>query len=834
MKKHFYFICFLLGLFAYLIAAPVYAQDSRALEAFIVREMKRQPFKVKDDLWQESFKTNLPNTTTYVQNAVNLQLDEMQLQQFLQHPDQGIRLVIPAGNTTFEIDLAAYDILADGFEVATVANGVITPVEVSTGIHYRGVVAGVPGSIAAFSFYEDRVYGLFSLPGVGNFNLVRNTLMPQEDKQQYLLYNDKDMVQARATLGCSTDELPKLDRTLTAARNTYENCKDVEVYILADYATYVDANSDVNNVVSYVTALFNTLSTLYRNEGIYTSLKQLNVNTTSDVYQALGESSISFLETFGAATQNNLFGADVAHLISTRYGYLGGVAWLGTLCFPYGPVQQSGPYAFSNLDASEVLADFPSYSWNVEVMTHEMGHNLGSEHTHSCSWPGGAIDGCYTLEGACAMPVPQYPVAGGTIMSYCHLVNGVGINLANGFGPLPGDVVRAGVNGGSCVALYAPDALSEIAATVISANRECTDATGLTTYWYDNNNSSKADDQLALQLVKGANDIGNLDDVGFEVVNATTTNYGNNAGTAVDFPAGVPVGLNNIAMSRYWTLNPITQPVSTVAVHFPFSDQDITDVTTNIPAITDATGLQFYKFNANVDPNPENDFVGATSGNTVILDYTAGAASESAWAHTTSGNTHFANFLVSSFSGGGGFGSSSVPLPEEWAHFSGNVQQGEVVLNWEIRTANEIKEFLVEHADDGLHYGAFAVVAKSEHLLARYQVAHEQPVTGMNYYRLSYKTVDGKIVVAGFAQVNLQANNSVSIYPNPASGTLFIDLGGYGAAAIRIMDVQGRFVYQKENAHGLLKFNTADFVSGTYIIQVIQGNEVINQKVLLR
>lgn len=40
-------------------------------------------------------------------------------------------------------------------------------------------------------------------------------------------------------------------------------------------------------------------------------------------------------------------------------------------------------------------SNFPNYSWTVEVVTHELGHNIGSSHTQSYSWPGGAIDNCY-------------------------------------------------------------------------------------------------------------------------------------------------------------------------------------------------------------------------------------------------------------------------------------------------------------------------------------------------------------------------------------------------------------------------------------------------------
>jgi hypothetical protein len=108
-----------------------------------------------------------------------------------------------------------------------------------------------------------------------------------------------------------------------------------------------------------------------------------------------------------------VYNGDLAHLAALGGSNLGGVAWLDVLCFPsYG-------YAYSNISAS--YNTVPTYSWTIEVMTHEMGHNLGSSHTQSCSWPGGAIDNCYTTEGGC--PRGPAPTNGGTIMSYCHLTS---------------------------------------------------------------------------------------------------------------------------------------------------------------------------------------------------------------------------------------------------------------------------------------------------------------------------------------------------------------------------------------------------------------------------
>lgn len=74
-----------------------------------------------------------------------------------------------------------------------------------------------------------------------------------------------------------------------------------------------------------------------------------------------------------------------------------------------------------------------NYGWNANVITHEAGHCVGSPHTHSCTWPGGAIDSCPGFtEGNCALP--GLPGNGGTVMSYCHL-SSVGINFENSFHP---------------------------------------------------------------------------------------------------------------------------------------------------------------------------------------------------------------------------------------------------------------------------------------------------------------------------------------------------------------------------------------------------------------
>ncbi|MFK8164163.1 MAG: T9SS type A sorting domain-containing protein, partial [Lewinella sp.] len=170
------------------------------------------------------------------------------------------------------------------------------------------------------------------------------------------------------------------------------------------------------------------------------------------------------------------FNGDLAHLISRGAPAGGGIAYVDALCTNFN-------YAYSYVNSS--YANVPTYSWTVNVITHEMGHNLGSYHTHDCVWNGTntAIDGCgpaagYAGTGSCsAAPLP--PVNGGTVMSYCHLLGNVGIGLANGFGPQPGNLIRAKVDAAGCLSgCAAPDCFLVGMSSTLSA---CNATTGTAT-----------------------------------------------------------------------------------------------------------------------------------------------------------------------------------------------------------------------------------------------------------------------------------------------------------------------------------------------------------------
>lgn len=631
----------LLAAFCLLLCIRTEAKSSY-LDAFIARAKQQHVIVAFDGLWKEDKVATSP-----IVNGTMFDLDELTLGAIVEHRPRVITLRVGG----HELELARYDIITRDFSVTEVAAGSSTPVAYNPGVYYRGVVKGVSNSLAAFSFFNDDVYGIFSMPDAGNMVIAQVKSGAAAGK--YVLYNDRDQPVA-ASEGCGTDKLPKLPPATTQNKNAMHSCKDVEFYIKADYQTYLDHSSNTTDVINYITAAFNTVATLYRNEAVYISLKHMEVNTAPDVYQTLALSSSDFLVQFGDETQNSLHGADLAMLVSTRGGNMGGVAWLGTVCSPYNSSQSSGPYSFCNLKLN--AQPLPAYSFDIQVMAHEPGHSLGVEHTHNCGWPGGAIDACVPVEGSCAIPTPQYPPGGGTIMSYCHLVSGVGVDLTKGFGPLPGGSLRAGVAGAACADYIVNTPVIAANANVV-ATRECVDGDGVTHYLNDGNNDDEADDRLLLKIDKNGSVIGTVDDAGFEVKVVTFPNLGSGNGTNLQLPPG----MNNVktfhaAINRYWKVTPVTQPPSLVEVIFPFTRTDVTDadgsVNGNIPLV--AGDMTLYQAKLPLDPNPALGF--ATAAQSDIIIYNRGVSpSPVQWTLSSVADTFFAHFLTNTLNGGTAF-----------------------------------------------------------------------------------------------------------------------------------------------------------------------------------
>jgi len=385
--------------------------------------------------------TRAPSVNHIVKRAQYLKINHESFEEIRSGNIDFMTLNLPVGESEFiELNLYKVDILAEGF-VLTTSGEPNKAIEYNSPKHYRGTIKGDPHSIAAFSFLENEVMGII---GTKNGNIVIGKSGKSKDRV-HIIYNDRDL-QDENDFECGTQDDGR-GYTLEELSENYiqrdvGDC--VKLYIEID-DDIVTQKGGAIPATDYITGLFNESITLYANDNIEMEISEIKAWTTSAPYN--GGSSNVMLTSF----QNNTgtFNGDIAQLVS--YQASGGIAaGFAGIC----NANPDESKCFSSIDASYSLV--PTYSWSVMVTTHEMGHLLGSLHTHACVWNGNntAIDGCSgSTEGSCALP--GNPAGGGTIMSYCHLTS-AGINFTQGFGDQPGNVIRNNIAAPNCLEPCAP------------------------------------------------------------------------------------------------------------------------------------------------------------------------------------------------------------------------------------------------------------------------------------------------------------------------------------------------------------------------------------------
>lgn len=380
-----------------------------------------------------------------------LELKSDRLQEIRRSAPQSLHLRLPYLGEDIELELEQVKITSDNFKVTeTSRQGDIRDVTVPIGTFYHGKIKGKQNSVASISFLDGEVSGVFA-DERGNMVLgaVDNGGKPGSE---YAFYRESDL-KVKNPLACATEdesftigEIDNHGNNGTMPRGDAVG-GPIEIYFECDYKLYLDRGSNTVNTVNFLLGFFNHVAQLYANEDIFVQVSHVRVWTSQDPEAAAGlNTSGEVLERFRDRMFNTTYNGDFAHFLSTR-SLGGGVAYL----LP-SPCNTPRQYKTAVSGIQNNYQALPTYSWTVEVVTHEMGHNFGSNHTQWCGWNGGALDNCVATEpvnGQGCTPGPA-PGNGGTIMSYCHLT-GYGINFANGFGTQPGNRIRQVIGGATCL-----------------------------------------------------------------------------------------------------------------------------------------------------------------------------------------------------------------------------------------------------------------------------------------------------------------------------------------------------------------------------------------------
>lgn len=177
------------------------------------------------------------------------------------------------------------------------------------------------------------------------------------------------------------------------------------------------------------------------------------------------------------------------------------------------------------------------------------------------------------------------------------------------------------------------------------------------------------------------------------------------------------------------------------------------------------------------------------------------------------------------------------PVPVVLSGFSVEKSGNGVTLNWSTAQEQNSKEFQVERSEDQSNWTVVATVAANgnKNTASNYSAVDNNPVSGVNYYRLKMVDLDNSFSTSAIKSVVFGGSFAVSVSPNPASTYINVTLSGTNKnARIILSDINGKMVYDQTTNAPKLQINSSSFAKGMYILKVINGTDVNTTKVMVQ
>jgi cysteine-rich repeat protein len=361
----------------------------------------------------------------------------------------------PLGSdATVDLEVRRFEPFAPGARVEAVTDGGVRQVKLPDHVYFTGTVRGEPDSRVLLIAAPNHVRGFVAARGTiypfGPDRLGRHRSYALRDVDPTIypppgdfcandLHREKVEAPAAAELARTAVALatPPIARTSSGVVGA-------DAAIDTDHELWAKFGSDAGTL-DYLASLAAAVSAIdERDVGVRLRFSYIRLwPTAADPWSATAtDQQLDEVQSYWNNPSNGmdmLAGShDLVHFISGK-AVQGGIAYIGTVCNPgyaFGVSQVYGSFDLSN----------PSQIWDVLVVTHEIGHNLGTPHTHCYGPP---VDECYNQEPSCyAGPIV---CSRGTIMSYCHLNCGGLPDIDLVFGDVVSAEIRSSIAGASCL-----------------------------------------------------------------------------------------------------------------------------------------------------------------------------------------------------------------------------------------------------------------------------------------------------------------------------------------------------------------------------------------------
>lgn len=180
-------------------------------------------------------------------------------------------------------------------------------------------------------------------------------------------------------------------------------------------------------------------------------------------------------------------------------------------------------------------------------------------------------------------------------------------------------------------------------------------------------------------------------------------------------------------------------------------------------------------------------------------------------------------------------------LPVKLLSFNAERKNNDVVVNWQVSNEMNMKGYEVEKANNNNIYKTVAFVSAFNNLKNQnYSITDKNAFTNSSTVQYRLKQIDGDGSVQYSKIITIKSNGSYVVFQNPFTGVLKLQLSLSSPQTVsaNMYDIQGRLVATQKpvlyNAptNTIALNSTANLKAGTYILQLVVGNEQLTYKVM--
>lgn len=173
-------------------------------------------------------------------------------------------------------------------------------------------------------------------------------------------------------------------------------------------------------------------------------------------------------------------------------------------------------------------------------------------------------------------------------------------------------------------------------------------------------------------------------------------------------------------------------------------------------------------------------------------------------------------------------------LPVNLTGFSAQKNNSNVSLQWQTAAESNTINYTVQKSLDSRSFTEIGKLSAKGGQSNSYAFtdASGYSLTGKTYYRLKITDINGNYKYSPVVTIYPSDNDmSLSVFPNPAKDLITVS-GINNSDVIRILNVEGKLLYEQAAGSQSKIIDIRKFAPGTYVVQVISGKTSYQSKVI--